>query len=105
MKIPSPPVFSSNERIQFAKWFIGARLDSLENDVRCCLNPLAGIQPAPFPAILYCFSVVDLLGSLYAGDAITPNGISTRFLEIIWSVSCITLLIKRSCYNRYFVIR
>lgn len=49
-------------------------MDSLENDVRHCLQ-----EPyAPFPALLYRFSTtIDLLGALYAGDA-TKNAATTR---------------------------
>ena len=50
--------------VAFAKRVVGERLTSLEQDVRCCL---AG--NAPFPALLYCFATVDLLGALYAGNA------------------------------------
>jgi hypothetical protein len=53
-----------NELIRFAKDFVTARVDALEKDVAHCLR-----EPyAPFPAIMYCFSTVDLLGALYAGD-------------------------------------
>lgn len=50
--------------LSFARKFLGARISSLEKDVKVCL---AG--DAAFPAILYCFSTVDLLGALYEGDA------------------------------------
>jgi len=53
------------ELTQFAKHFIKERIESLDKDVRHCLQ-----EPfAPFPALLYCFSTIDLLGALYAGDA------------------------------------
>jgi hypothetical protein len=56
---------SADELIQFAAWFIDERIDSLQRDVRHCLSG----PRAPFPALLYCFSTIDLLGALWAGDA------------------------------------
>lgn len=62
---PTRLVFSSpTDLLNFAKQFLDARLSSLEKDVKVCL---AG--DAAFPAILYCFSTIDLLGALYEGDA------------------------------------
>ncbi len=46
-------------------YIISGKLSSLERDVNHCLtNPYA-----PFPAMLYCFSIIDLLASLYCGQA------------------------------------
>jgi hypothetical protein len=54
-----------NELIRFAKEFVATRIEALEKDVAHCLR-----EPyAPFPAIVYCFATVDLLGALCAGDA------------------------------------
>jgi hypothetical protein len=54
-----------NELIRFAKEFVVTRVEAMEKDVSHCLS-----EPyAPFPAIVYCFSTVDLLGALSAGDA------------------------------------
>lgn len=74
----SKSLFSDEtELLAFAKKFVSERIDSLENDVKRC----TGVQPdellkhsrtAPFPALLYCFSTIDLLGALYAGNA-TPG--------------------------------
>jgi hypothetical protein len=61
------------ELIKFANDFIKERIESLDKDVRHCLQ-----EPfAPFPALLYCFSTIDLLGALCAGDA-TRNASTTR---------------------------
>jgi len=55
-----------NELMNFAQTYIGEKLSSLERDVNYCL----GSPPyAPFPAILYCFSIIDFLGSIYCGEA------------------------------------
>jgi hypothetical protein len=71
-----PIVFKDDiELMHFAhKFIVKDRLNSLENDVNRCLLTFAKKEepeyaPAPFPALLYCFSIVDLLGSLYAGNA------------------------------------
>jgi len=50
------------------------RLWSLENDVNRCLSDVIAalpehLKPAPFPAMLYCFSTAEWLGSLLGGDA------------------------------------
>jgi hypothetical protein len=48
------------------------RIDSLEKDVKYCVqkpSDLSSAAYAPFPALLYCFSTIDLVGSLYEGDA------------------------------------
>jgi hypothetical protein len=43
---------------------LNERLDSLEKYARICIE-----KTCPFPALLYCFSTIDLLGSLYEGEA------------------------------------
>ena len=61
------------ELIRFAADFVRGRIASLEKDVRHCLS-----EPyAPFPALLYCFSTIDLLGAICAGDA-TKRAPTTR---------------------------
>lgn len=70
-----PIVFKDElQLLAFAEEFIVKnRFASLENDVnRCIPLPLAKLEStgyAPFPALMYCFSVIDLLGSLVAGNA------------------------------------
>jgi hypothetical protein len=56
---------NKNELKRFARYFVKERMDSLEKDVIHCLQP----PYAPFPAILYCLSTIDLLGALNAGQA------------------------------------
>jgi hypothetical protein len=47
-----------------AKQFIDTRMHSLEKDIIHCVKT----EPyAPFPALIYCFANIDLLGSLYTG--------------------------------------
>jgi hypothetical protein len=62
----------------FAEEFIVKdRPYSLENDVyRCLPIPSAKVEPsgyAPFPTLMYCFSIIDLLGSLYTENARSGN--------------------------------
>jgi hypothetical protein len=47
----------------------------LENDVEGFLpaDKKEVAAYAPFPALMYCFSIMDLLGSLYAGNARSGN--------------------------------
>jgi hypothetical protein len=82
-----PIVFEDDiDLMHFAEEFIVKdRLTSLENDVNRCL-PSAKIEAAayaPFPALMYCFSIVDLLGSLYAGNARSGNTTdnAARYME------------------------
>lgn len=56
---------NDDELIQFAETYVGEKLSSLKKDVNHCL-----VYPyASFPAILYCFSIIDFLGSIYYGQA------------------------------------
>jgi hypothetical protein len=82
-----PIVFEDDiDLIHFAEEFIVKdRLNSLENDVNRCLPTakLEAAEYAPFPALMYCFSIVDLLGSLYAGNARSGNTTdnAARYME------------------------
>jgi hypothetical protein len=58
------------ELLDFAEKMLRDRIDSLENDVDRCLTSKPNLgRPAPFPALLYCFSTIDLLGTIYEGNA------------------------------------
>ena len=64
------------ELMDFAEKFIVTnRIASLENDVEGFLpaDKKEVAAYAPFPALMYCFSIIDLLGSLYAGNARSGN--------------------------------
>lgn len=55
---------SRQELVNHAKQFIDTRMHSLEKDIIHCVKT----EPyAPFPVLIYCFSNIDLLGSLYTG--------------------------------------
>ncbi len=61
-----------NEILTIARNLLKARMDSLQNDVKRCIfgaDVYTHTQAAPFPALLYCFSTIDLLGALYGGNA------------------------------------
>lgn len=64
----------TNELLQFAHTFLRERTDSLQRDVTVCIQGAT----AAFPAFLYCFSTVDLLGALLSGDANSSKGITDR---------------------------
>jgi hypothetical protein len=57
--------------VAVAAQFLRERCDSLLKDVRHSVlhDGSTPDWPAPFPALLYCFSTIDLLGALYKGDA------------------------------------
>jgi len=57
-----------NELVNSATALIAPRFDSLEHDVAHCLSKRKG-RYAPLPAIEYCFSIIDLMGALYKGEA------------------------------------
>jgi hypothetical protein len=46
------------------KFMLEERLPSLQKDVIACLE-----KDCAFPALLYCFANIDLLGALYRGHA------------------------------------
>lgn len=55
--------------IRFAEAFLEERKSSLLNDVNKCLKKSCFTKPAPFSALVYCFSVIDLMGALLSGEA------------------------------------
>ena len=55
----------NKEELNYMVKFISNKMDSLQKDVLHCLQP----PLAPMPAILWCFSCIDLLGSLFTGRA------------------------------------
>lgn len=58
--LPNP-----DDLITYADGFLKERINALNKDVIHCLH-----KPyAPFPAILTCFSTIDLLGALYKGES------------------------------------
>jgi hypothetical protein len=68
------PFKNDDDRITLARQVIvDSVLNSLENDVNECLRYSYNRKTAPTnaysPALLYCFSAIDLMGSLYAGRA------------------------------------
>jgi hypothetical protein len=65
--------------LNHAKDFIDRRMSSLKNDVNHCVKT----KPyAPFPALIYCFSNIDLLGALHAGKAGKKNANTTQQSKI-----------------------
>jgi hypothetical protein len=65
------------------RFLIEERLTSLQKDVKACLE-----SDCAFPALLYCFSTIDLLGALDSGYAMEGSktkgnfkGYVTRFMR------------------------
>lgn len=66
-----------NELKRFARFFIGERISSLKKDVEHCLT-----EPfAPFPAILYCLSTIELMGALREGEASAHPSTTERYID------------------------
>lgn len=59
------------------KFVVDDRLNSLENDVYRCVPHAQDKSErtcnARFPVLLYCFSIIDLLGAPYVGNARSGN--------------------------------
>jgi hypothetical protein len=66
--------------MQHARAILNARLSALQKDVDHCL-----VRPyAPLPALLYCFSTIDLLGALYKGNAKSKSdttGMARKYMK------------------------
>ncbi len=77
-RAPKFKVFKdSKELMYFAhKFIVDERLSSLKKDVNACLE-----KDCAFPALLYCFSVIDLLGALYKGRASAAAHTRDNFKE------------------------
>lgn len=64
----------AHELIQFARRFLTDRTDSLWRDFQVCtVNATAA-----FPAILYTFATIDLLGALLGGDGKSEKSTTDR---------------------------
>jgi hypothetical protein len=53
------------ELLAHARQNVEQAVNSLRRDVKNCLKN--EIEPSPFPALLFCFSTIDLLGALVSG--------------------------------------
>lgn len=63
--------------MDFAHKFVTEeRLPSLRKDVNACIE-----KDCAFPALLYCFSMLDLLGALYTGHASAASHTRDNFKE------------------------
>lgn len=63
----TPRFDDTTELLSHAMVIVEQAVNSLWRDVKNCLQ--SELQPAPFPAILYCFSTINLLGALATGRA------------------------------------
>ena len=82
--IPGDVTFKSDlDLLDFADLFLGkCRISSLEYDVKRCMKKY-GDKYAPVLALMYCLSVIDLMGSLMEGHAIKGN--TTRNSLHMWT--------------------
>lgn len=85
----------------YAGRILREKINSLVNDINKCLSPSKNekLQPAVFSALLSCFSTLDFLAALYAGNASTNASTSRQLEDFIkeyfnYSVKKRELLIK-----------
>lgn len=65
----------SKDLVDFAnKFILDERLASLKKDVHDCLD-----KDCAFPALLYCFSTIDLFGALHSGHAESGSHTEANF--------------------------
>ena len=57
------------ELLKYANKFVGENLSKFKKEINHCLK----LPYAEFSAILYCFSIIDLLSALYCGQARSGN--------------------------------
>lgn len=76
---------NSSNLLQFANKIISDKTNSMKNDVSLCLkgNDSEKLQPAPFAALLICFSVMDFLAALYRGNAKTDSPTTEQTKEFM----------------------
>ena len=74
------------ELLIHARGHVEQAVNSLRRDVKNCLK--SEIEPAPFPAMLFCFATINLLGSLFtrradkgADDKLISIFYMTRFMQ------------------------
>lgn len=74
--------------VKFAERFVDERVTSVQHDIWHCMtpvtlpfSPLSPQEYAPFPALLYCFATIELLGALYAGNAAGTAKTSKQSME------------------------
>lgn len=96
------PVFASQSELEtFAERFIKPRLEALK-DTQHCLTP----PYAPFPAILLCFSTIDLLGALAAGNAgprAPPTAQSVAYMRCFMNYSADQAELLQKLYRHKLV--
>lgn len=70
---------NSKSLVDYAyRFIIEERLPSLQKDVKACLE-----FDCAFPALLYCFSTIDLLGALCNGNAIEGSNTKGNFKDYV----------------------
>lgn len=89
-----------NEILTVARNMLKERTDALQNDVKRCIfgaDVYTHTQAAPFPALLYCFSTIDLLGALYGGNAKGDSTVqsSNYMTDIMWYPKEIAYLLQQ----------
>jgi len=71
--------------LQYATKLLQGKVNILKNDAGLCLigNKDYQYQPAPFTALLACFSLLDFLSALYNGNASHSATITNNFKTLL----------------------
>jgi hypothetical protein len=65
-----PPLFVDRSKLlEYARSFLSVELGRFEQYVTLATTNVKVSDAPPFPLLLYCMSVLDLLGALYSGNA------------------------------------
>ncbi|MGI0044044.1 MAG: hypothetical protein ACRD47_10060 [Nitrososphaeraceae archaeon] len=88
---------NETELLNHARDHVEQAVNSLNRDVKNCLKN--ELEPAPFPAVLFCFATINLLGALVTGradigadDKLVSICYMTRFMQ--YSTENATILIE-----------
>jgi hypothetical protein len=84
------------ELLSHARDLVEQAVNSLWRDVKNCLKN--EFEPAPFPAILFCFSTINLLGALVTGKA------DSSYLNKKISINYMTCFMQYSTENAIILI-
>jgi hypothetical protein len=84
------------ELLTHARSHITNRVNSLESDASHCLlgdgnNSGGSSSIAPFPALLYCFATVDLLGALASGRADRHAPTTEQSIQYMTNFMCYSI--------------
>lgn len=99
--------FSEQNIKDIANDILTERTSSLQSEVRHCISCDEKTQDmaAPFSALLYCFSVIDLLGSLYTGkfDKRNDTQNAKRYMQDLMHYTDLQILLLQEIFRHKLV--